>query len=395
MLCLALWIACSGARAGGSGAFYDPDPAQLSDGPAGSLIRYEPMAGAPDGSQAWRILYRSIGLQGQTIAVSGVAIVPPTPAPPDGRPVVAWAHPTTGVVPRCAPSLALSLFQDIPGLRALLARGTMVVATDYPGLGTQGPHPYLVGVSEGRAVLDAVRAAWRLPDAWAGRRFAIWGHSQGGHAALFAGAMASSYAPQLLLTGVAVAAPATDLKALIQRNANTDGGRNITAMTMWSWSRIYGLPMQPVLQPDATPTVDALANECVESVFDIVRRRLTGRSLTQSFLRVPQLAQQQPWKDLLAQNTPGPLPPGVPLYIVQGADDTLVEPDITSAYARRQCAATGSVEMTVLPGVGHAYVARDGAAGAVDWMMDRLAGHSAPKGCVIRDGSAAKIEALS
>jgi len=43
-------------------------------------------------------------------------------------------------------------------------------------------HPYLIGESEGRAVLDSVRTARDLPDAGASHRFAVWGHSQGGPA---------------------------------------------------------------------------------------------------------------------------------------------------------------------------------------------------------------------
>lgn len=91
----------------------------------------------------------------------------------------------------------------IMGLPELLKRGYAVVAPDYPGLGTPGPHPYLVGESEGHAVLDAVRAARNAPEAHAGQRFAVWGHSQGGHATLFAGLLAQSYAPELQLVGVA------------------------------------------------------------------------------------------------------------------------------------------------------------------------------------------------
>ena len=45
------------------------------------------------------------------------------------------------------------------GLNQMLAQGYVVTATDYPGLGTQGIHPFLIGVSEDRAVLDSVRAA--------------------------------------------------------------------------------------------------------------------------------------------------------------------------------------------------------------------------------------------
>ena len=132
-------------------------------GPPGSLIRSEPMMFAPAGAQAYRVLYRSVGMQGEPIAVSGVIVVPPGPAPAGGRPIVAWAHPTTGVVPHCVPSLAIFVFQQMAGLRQLIEQGAVVAATDYPGLGTAGPHPYLVGDSEARAVIDLVRAARSLP----------------------------------------------------------------------------------------------------------------------------------------------------------------------------------------------------------------------------------------
>jgi hypothetical protein len=129
---------------------------------AGRLIQAQPLAGAPDGASAYRILYQSTGLRGEPITVSGMVIAPPGPAPDGGRPVVAWAHPTTGVVERCAPSLARKRFQMIAGLRLMLARGYVVAATDYPGLGTPEVHPYLVGESEGRAVLDSVPGQARL-----------------------------------------------------------------------------------------------------------------------------------------------------------------------------------------------------------------------------------------
>ena len=137
-------------------AFYQATEGDIV-GRAGTLIRQEPMPFV--GGTAYRVLYRSTGLHDEPIAVSGVVIVPPGPPPPGGRPIVAWAHPTTEIVPHCAPSLAIFIFQQIQGLRYMVERGYAVAATDYPGLGTPGPHPYLVGVSEARAVLDFV--AWR------------------------------------------------------------------------------------------------------------------------------------------------------------------------------------------------------------------------------------------
>ena len=83
------------------------------------------------------------------------------------------------------------VFDTIPHLQALIALDYVVAATDYPGLGTPGPHPYLVGESEGRAVIDSVRAARDLEKVGASTRYAVWGHSQGGQAALFAGEIAT------------------------------------------------------------------------------------------------------------------------------------------------------------------------------------------------------------
>src|ERR1700749_1052443 len=137
-------------------AFYRA-PSSVVAGPPGTLIRKQVIDGAPLGAPASRVLYRSTGLDDQPILVSGVVIVPQGDPPPSGRPIVAWAHPTSGIVPRCAPSLALFLFQQIQGLRSFVRDGYVVAATDYPGLGTPETHPYLVGTSEARAVLDSVR----------------------------------------------------------------------------------------------------------------------------------------------------------------------------------------------------------------------------------------------
>lgn len=361
-------------------AFYQPDAASLAGAPGG-LIRSEVVADAPTAAIAYRLLYRSRAPDGTPIAVSAVALVPTAPAPPGGRPIVAWAHPTSGVEPQCAPSLARSKFREIQGLAALLAQGNIVVATDYPGLGTPGPHPYLVGISEGRAVLDSVRAVGSLPDAHASARYALWGHSQGGHAALFAAQIAADYLPGYTLAGVAVAAPATQLDTLLRDDANSDGGRNITAMTLWSWHRVYGLPLGDVLDASAAPAMDELAGECIETAYDLVERKWSGRHLKQAFLSVPDIAAVEPWKRLLRQNIPGLPPPAVPLFIAQGLADTLVRPAVTQAYRQQACAQRSAVRWLALPKVGHGFIGRDSAAQATQWIGDRLAGRAAPSDC--------------
>jgi alpha-beta hydrolase superfamily lysophospholipase len=267
------------------------------------------------------------------------------------------------------------------GLRDMVRHGYIVAATDYPGLGTEGPHPYLVGDSEARAVIDAVRAARQVPNAQAGDRYTVWGHSQGGQAALFTGALAASYAPELHLLGVASASPPTDLRTLLSDDADTDGGRNVTAMTLWSWQRVYGAPIDKVVEPAAMPAVDALSNECIESVADMVERHYSQRPLEKQFLAVPDVTDIDPWKSLLAQNEAGTLPTDIPVLITQGSADQLVLPKVTRAYVQRLCSNGSRVTYVELPGVRHGFVGSDSALQAVDWMSDRFAGKPAPSTC--------------
>jgi hypothetical protein len=110
-------------------AFYAP-PSPIPAGKPGDVLRMEPMEGGPEGARSWRLLYASTGLRGEPVAVSALLVVPGGPAPEGGRPVLAWAHPTTGVVPDCAPSLQQSWRKTIPGLDRMLEAGWAVVATD-------------------------------------------------------------------------------------------------------------------------------------------------------------------------------------------------------------------------------------------------------------------------
>jgi acetyl esterase/lipase len=367
--------------ASAQGSFYDASPQELAGRP-GTIIRQEPLfVGLFVRADAFRVLYRSTGLKGEPIAVSGTIVVPSGPPPMGGRPVVAWAHPTSGIVPRCAPSLALFKFQQIQGLRDMIQRGYIVAATDYPGLGTPGPHPYLVGVSEGRAVLDSLRAARNLAGADAGSTVAVWGHSQGGQAVLYAGLLSKRYAPELHLVGVAAAAPATDLGTLLRDDMGTPGGKNLLAMTLWSWARVFKAPFDKVVLPAAQPIVDRLADECLESPVDIEPRADIGKELQKRFLRVKNLTSLEPWRSLLATNTIGALPRNIPVFLAQGEADNTVDPPVTQHYARQLCAAGSAVQVVMMPKVGHGLAARESAAAAVDWMSDRFAGKAPPTAC--------------
>ncbi|MBT1517346.1 hypothetical protein KIP88_44345 [Bradyrhizobium sp. SRL28] len=62
---------------------------------------------------------------------------------------------------------------------------------------------------------------------------------------------------------------------------NSIGGKNITAMMLWSWHRVYGAVIDNVVDPRAMPAIDRLAQECIKGPFDLIDRQRTERPLEQ------------------------------------------------------------------------------------------------------------------
>ncbi|MGD9740774.1 MAG: lipase family protein, partial [Bauldia sp.] len=334
----------------------------------------------PEGATAHLVLYRSTGLNGEPIAVSGVVIIPNNEVPRDGRPIVAWGHPTTGVADTCAPSLSPLQYAELPGVAQMLERGYIIAATDYPGLGTPGVHPYIVGISEGRAVLDSIRAAQAIAGSQATDRVALWGHSQGGHASIWASLLAPDYAPEFTIEGIALAAPATELVTLIRDDAPTDDGKYLSALAVWSWSQVYAMPIENVVEADMLPVVNDVVTYCDSTIRGLIGQRADDRLLDAGFLSVD-ITTTQPWEGHLADNTPGPTPAGIPVFIAQGTADQVVDPPVTQNYFDNLCAAGRTATLHIMPGIDHDRAGIAAAATAVAWIADRFAGTAAPNGC--------------
>lgn len=202
---------------------------------------------AAAGALAWLILYTTTRDEGRP-AVASAIVVAPGGGKPGAREVIAWAHGTTGVHETCAPSVLEGTFSTgaFFSVEEVVEEGWVLVATDYVGLGTAGPHPYLIGQGEARSVLDAVRAARQMPELDLAERTVVWGHSQGGHAALWTGAIGPSYAPEVDLIGVAALAPASNLVALVDNLGNVTGGSIFAAYA----SR----PTPPTIRTSGLPT---------------------------------------------------------------------------------------------------------------------------------------------
>lgn len=201
----------------------------LTGSPRGTLLRSEPLSDTQlvrGAARGWRVLYVSIGHTGREVAVSGLVYVPKGVAPEGGWPVISYAHGTTGITAAAAPSLnplAELLKHPVLGTASsFLEVGYAVVATDYEGLGTAGPHPYLHGFSLANSQIDAVRAGRKVTTTLS----PVWvamGQSEGGLSTLFTAAYATTMAPELDYRGAVATAPPTEWATLT--SSTSDLGR--------------------------------------------------------------------------------------------------------------------------------------------------------------------------
>lgn len=348
---------------------------RLKSGRPGELISATPII-APAGSRGWKVLYHSRAIDGRDIAVSGVVVAPTGKAPRGGRPVVSWAHGTHGLADSCAPSRAIDVTYRIPGVRDFLKSGYVVAATDYEGLGTPGEHPYLVGPSEGRGVLDIARAAQQLPSADASANVLVYGHSQGGQAALFAGELAPSYAPELHVLGVTAVAPVTDAAAMLPTASQTPALLGYVVMAAVGLHAAYpSVDLSTVLSPETLADLSVVDRLCSDDVVDYFAQRTPSQVLVRSPVDVPVIAA------LLRRDRAGNTATMAPLFVIQGDRDLLVTQAETDQYVQRACAKGDSVLYRVYPGQDHVG-ARDVSVRDVEsWMVDRLAGVTPPSNC--------------
>ena len=344
----------------------------------GQVLSAEPVVDTPAGTQAWRVRYLTRDDRGAAREVTGMVVAPREALPALPRPVIAWTHGTWGTAQKCAPSLDAKFFELTPALDAV-RRGYVVVAPDYPGLGSAGAHPYLVGTATARSVLDAIRSARAIPGAGAGSRYAVWGESQGGHAALWTGQLQQMEGTGLTLVGVAAGAPVTDLAANLRQASDPNIRAFLTALAADSWSKYYGVPLN--LGKRRTPgIIRRMAGNCVSVLANPKIGTMLGILALRQDLRGVDLGTLRPWSSFVAANSTTPIS-RVPVLFAQTREDPLVAPAVTRAFARRMCANRVRVRWIDLPGTAHPTTAKQSAPATIDWIDQRFAGARAPSDC--------------
>ncbi|KAF2418346.1 lipase family protein [Microbacterium sp. B35-30] len=336
-------------------AFYDPPSVVPYE--HGHLIRTDDFSGQkPAGADVRRILYTTRDANGQP-AVASALVITPREAPPGPRPVVSWNHGTTGVARGCAPSLrdASATKWAIPGLDEAIARGWVVVASDYSGQGAPGVFPYLIGRGEARSSLDAVLAAREVEGLNLSRRTAVWGHSQGGHAALWTSQIAGDYAPDIDVRGTALLAPVAEPIALAEELTSGDANAMLSILISWvlvPYADTYDdIDLTRYIAPGSEAIVREMTQRCPSEPGVIVSVATAlgvseDRPLFVGDLTAGALGRR------LADNTPtGPW--GQPMLIGWGDEDEVIPPHLQHEFVEQLCADGNQVRFLEYRGYDH------------------------------------------
>jgi alpha-beta hydrolase superfamily lysophospholipase len=358
-------------------------PRSVPDEP-GRLIRAEPFTrGVPHTAIGFRILYTTTKADGSAAVASGLVVVP---REGDGDwPVVDWMHGTTGVARQCAPSLFGRPFES-GGLHVLprvIRHGWALVATDYVGLGTEGEHPYLIGKPSAHAALDAVRAARQVKQARLGEKTVAWGHSQGGGAALWAGAIADDYAPDVPLSGVAALAPAANLPELTRGIDKVPGGSVLSSYVISAYASHYSdVTWKRYVRPGAEVTVRQTSTHCLSDPALIASVMIGFVQFADPDVLAKDPA-TGPFGRRLRENIP-PVHIPVPVLLSQGSADTLVKPSAQRGFVNNVCRAGTTLDYRTYKGRGHVGIARASSRAIpdlMDWTQDRFEGKPARRNC--------------
>lgn len=333
------------------------------------------------------ITYRSRGVQGEPIVVSGYVLLPKGQPPKDGWPVLAWAHGTTGIADTCAPSEIFAGGPEYPyqelmetALDWWLAHGYAVTATDYQGLGTPGGHPYMDATSQLHSVDDSVRALHQLRPHAFSPDWLVMGHSQGGAAALAVAAHGQADTPELKLRGAIAIAPGGyhygTIVPYLRDHPHPPVGIAV----------FFPVVLQGAQTADPSLHVDNLVSPEMQPLMALARTRCLSE-LRQEVHKSParvfrQGADLKPLVSYMNRQTIEHMSPTVPLMLIQGGADQTVDPRNTRAYYQQLCQAGKTVFYHAVASGSHRFALRQSPQGAQAFLA-YLHGQKSLQSCAV------------
>jgi pimeloyl-ACP methyl ester carboxylesterase len=357
-------------------SFYESS--SLATTKPGDLLRQAPFSGyaVPDGARTVRILYHSLDATGTAVATSGVVLIPAGKPPTGGWPVIAWAHGTSGVARQCAPSLEKDMTYGEEGLMPMVRAGFAVVATDYHGLGTLGPHQYINKTAQGRDVIYSIPAARKAVPELASK-WVVIGHSQGGVAAWSVAEMEATLRDPNYLGAISVSG-AADLRQVLAQMSKS--GRSAAFYLTYMAYAIKA--MEPRFQPSEMLTADVL------HPYQAVTTAGCWYYAYATFLDAPAGDALKPGWDQSAaaqqffhNNELGTAPISGPLFVIGGEADETVPFSLLRATAQKACRNGIALTFRSYPGLDHDPTMEKSTPDQLAWVRDRMANKPAINSC--------------
>jgi pimeloyl-ACP methyl ester carboxylesterase len=390
-------------------------------GKLGEVVAQESVATSIPNAEAWRIAYVSSDVRGNNTLSTALVIAPKGTPPADGRPILAWAHGTTGIAQTCGPSQVIDPAQDlnqyflvggtswtdfgIPAATHFIDKGYVLVATDYQGLGGGGAgHQYALSATQGRDVINSVRAVGSMGLAGQGKQAAVFGWSQGGGAALSAASLTDYIAQQgtafdgvsfvgfvaMAPQDVAVLVPpdamedATASKLMTELAASfSDNVFNFShfAMTLWAMTVAFPeLKLTDIFTDEGAKLLDEVfTRKCMHAAADTL-----GFALGDGYksLVKPQPDNAAAWVKGLIEGSVAQPAPVAPVIIYFGNKDVTVDPVMGKLYQAQKCKLGANITRVQLAGDNNHFTTPPAAQPLfVPWIEDLFSGKPLDKGC--------------
>lgn len=237
---------------------------------------------------------------------------------------------------------AVGLNYEAMSFTSALEHGYRVVVTDYIGMGTPGLHTYAIHTEEGRALIDAARAALSLAGAPANDPVGFFGYSQGGGSAASAAERVGTYAPEINLkgtySGAPPAAPLAITAPIEQTIMSPTAGMNSVAIAARS-PEAKRLMDEKVFNDRGKEYQESLANSCLlDSVakwgtVDTRSLTKTGETFAQVLTHEPELSKYY------AMPAVGKKPLNAPMMVLASVNDDVIPfgqaRDMAASYCRQ------------------------------------------------------------
>lgn len=402
-------------------AFYQAVGEMKPEGKLGQIIAQESVATAIPGARAWRIAYISSDVGDRSTIATALVVAPEGEAPAGGRPIMAWAHGTTGAAQNCGPSQVLdpavplneyflvggNSWTDygLPNLAEFISDGYVVIGTDYQGLGGGGVHQYGVAATQARDLIDAARAASSMKETGAGKTAFGYGWSQGGGAVLAAAsspdyiARTGTAADGIAFAGFVALAP-YDMEVVLPKGQMDEAkaqmamsemvksfSADIAGFTHFAMA-LYGtqaafpeLKLSDLFTDKGTEVVEEIfSKKCMHAAADTLNFNF-GTDVASLFK--PTTENNTAWIQSLLKASVQPIKPVAPVVIYWGTKDTTEPPIQGELYLKEMCAlGAKDIQRVQLPGE-QSHFTTPGASAPLyrAWIKDRLAGKTVASDC--------------